>query len=448
MSKRPPILPGSSLPEETPADRALSLALAGERDAALRWSAAILRDDPTMATALTLTGRLLGEGGREEAAREACTVGCRRAIDYENLPLALAAAREVERFGGDPSSLLDEIAGAFCKDSERHGHGAKPPVPLPPAASFQPLASVLTGVALNNKATELVHTATRAMEKTERPAIGSVPLFSALDRESLRELVGALMPEWLPAGHTVLTQGEPGRDAYWVARGELEARRITKSDETIPLARLTGGSIFGEMALLSRSPRAGSVVTLRPSLVVRIDKTSLDKVAQKYPAVAVELGQHCRDRMVDNLLKTSDVLRVVPKDDLPVLVAKFKIVTFEVQDRLVNQDEFPTGIFLLASGEVAVVRREASEEQLVLHTLGAGDVVGEVATLLRRKTSAEIVAVHPTVTLFLPTSELLALVREHPSILAELYLLAVKRDDETIKILGEEASAAEDFDLL
>ncbi|HTJ83436.1 MAG TPA: hypothetical protein VL400_17070, partial [Polyangiaceae bacterium] len=89
MSKRPPTLPGSSMPEETPADRALSLALAGERDAALRWSGAIVRDDPTMATALMLTGRLLGEGGREEAAREACTAAVRRAIDFENLPLAV-----------------------------------------------------------------------------------------------------------------------------------------------------------------------------------------------------------------------------------------------------------------------------------------------------------------------------------------------------------------------
>jgi hypothetical protein len=79
------------LPEESPADRALQLALAGERDAALRWSAAILRDDPGMPTALCLTGRLLGEGGREEAAREACTTAARRAIDVENLPLAVTA---------------------------------------------------------------------------------------------------------------------------------------------------------------------------------------------------------------------------------------------------------------------------------------------------------------------------------------------------------------------
>jgi CRP-like cAMP-binding protein len=84
----------------------------------------------------------------------------------------------------------------------------------------------------------------------------------------------------------------------------------------------------------------------------------------------------------------------------------------------------------------------------VLKTLTAGDVVGEVAAIFRRKTSAEIVAVHPTVTLFLPTNELLGLVREHPAILAELYLLAVQRDDETRAIMDEEAAAAEDFDLI
>jgi cAMP-dependent protein kinase regulator len=191
-------------------------------------------------------------------------------------------------------------------------------------------------------------------------------------------------------------------------------------------------------------------VSLRPSIVVRIDKAALDTVAKKHPEIATELGLHCRDRMVENLLRTNDVLRVVPRKDLPALVARFRIECFEKHDRLVAQDEFPTGIFLIASGEVAVVRREGENaaDSLVLKTLGAGDVVGEVAALLRRKTSADLVAAHPTVTLFLPTGDLLGLVREHPAILAELYLLAVQRDEETRAILDEVAVAAEDFDLV
>ncbi len=448
MAKNPPVLPGSHLPEETPVDRALQLALAGERDAALRWAAAVIKNDLAMPTALCITGRLLGEGGREETAREACTVAVRRAIDLENLPLAVVAAGEAGRFGADSGPLLDEIAEAFAKGSPRYGDGAAPPVPLPPAANFQPLPSVLSGVALTNKATELVHEANRALAEAKRPPIGKVSLFSALDRSGLRDLLAAFIPEWILSGQTVIEQGTVGRDAFWVARGELEARRITRTGGTITLARLRGGSVFGEMALLSRAPRAGTVVTLRPTLVVRIEKEALDRTAQAHPEIGTELGLHCRDRMVQNLLRTSDVLRVVPEKDLPAFVERFKIVSFEQQDKLVVQDEFPTGIFLVASGEVAMVRREADGGTLVLKTLSPGDVVGEVATLLRRKTGADVMAVQPTVTLFLPTQQLLDLVRANPAVLAELYLLAVQRDDETNAILDEEASVAEDFDLL
>jgi CRP-like cAMP-binding protein len=399
--------------------------------------------------ALTLLGRLLGEAGRQEVAREACTVAIERAIDLENLPLAVVAAREAERFGADVAPLLDVIADSFCAGSPRHGQGAAPPVHLPNADTFQPLPSVLTGALLSNKAAEIVHDCRKKLEAADRPGISALPLFSALDAPALRQLCEAMQPEWLPVDHVVIEQGAEGEDAYWVARGELEARR-TRRNETIPLARLRAGSLFGEMALLSRTPRAGSVVTVRPSVVVRINKKVLDTLAEGHPAIASELGIHCRDRMVANLLKTSDVLKVVPEKDLPALISKFRIVCFETNDRLLQQDELPLGIYLIASGEVAVVRRdgEGAGEPLILGTLGAGDVAGEVASILRRKASVEIVAAHPTVTLFLPTGDLVSLTESHPTILARLYLLAIKHDEEERVIMSEEASAAEDFDLV
>ena len=449
MRTFPPVLPGSNQAAESPGDRALALALAGERDAALRWAAAVIKMDGGMPMALCLSGRLLGEAGRQEVAREACVVAVERAIDLENLPLAVVAAREAERFGADVGPLLDTIAGAFCKDSPRHGDGATPPTPLPPAEKFQPLASVLGGALLINKATEIVHDCKKKLEESKRPGISSVPLFSALEKESLRQLCEAMVPEWYPNDKVIIEQGAEGEDAYWIARGELEARRL-KKNETIVLARLKPGALFGEMALLSRAPRAGSVVTVRASVVVKISKRVLDRIAETHPAVATELGIHCRDRMVGNLLKTSEVLRVVPEADLPALVSKFRIVCFEKNDRLLVQEELPSGIYLIASGEAAVVRHEdgRTDEPLIFATLGPGDVAGEVATVLRRKSTAEVVAAHPTVTLFLPASELTSLGSSHPTILAELYLLAIKRDEETNSIMSEEASAAEDFDLI
>ncbi len=447
MGLSPPSLPGSNAPNESPIDIALSLAVAGERETALRWAAAILRADLAMPSALCLVGRLLGEMGRQETAREACRVAVARAIDLENLPLAVVAARELTRFGGNGEAELDRIAEAFCKDSARLGDGSPPPPPLTLGADFQPLASVLTGLMLVNKATEVVHEAKRALATVEiSPGIAAQPLFSQMGAEGLRELVATMEPVWIGADTVVIEQGDTGAEAFFVARGELEVRR-ERGPEVLVLAHLVAGTLFGEMALLSRSPRAAGVVSIRPSIVLRVTKEALDKVALAHPEVGMELASHCRARMVQNLVRVSEVLRAVPLRDRPALVQRFVTRTYEQGDTLINHGERPDGMHLIASGEVTVVRREG-DEPLVLATLGPGDVVGEVALVLRRTASADAVAVCPTVTLFLPVEDFLGTIHDHPSILAELYGIAVRRDEETSSIMAEEALLADDFVLL
>lgn len=444
----PPVLPGSTHTAESPIDRALGLALADEREAALRWVAALVRHDPSMPTALCLAGRLLGELGRHEAARNACSVAIERAVDLENLPLAVAAARELGRFGGDPDPHLDLIASSFCKGSPRLGPGAPPPPPMPAAEPFQPLPSVLTGALLLSKATEIVHEAKRRLAaEPARPGIAALPLFSALGQGALRALCTAFAPLWIPEGAVVIAQGAASSEAYLVARGELEVRR-ERGGEVVPLARLTNGALFGEMALISSAPRAGSVVATRPSIVLGIKREAVEALAEIHPEVAGELGAQCRARMLETLARMSDVLRAMPEADRSALVQRLTARSFDKGELLLTQDERPPGLFLLASGEVAVVRREPGGDPLVLGALGPGEVVGEVETVLRRPASADVIATHPTVALHLPATEFLGVALEHPAVLAQFYQLAVRRDEENRTIMEEEVSVAEDFVLL
>src|SRR5271154_4274166 len=131
MRTAPPALPGSQA-SESPLDRALTLMLAGEREAALRWCAAAVLQDASVPSALILTCRLLADAGRTEAAIEGFELGVKRAIDTGNLPLAVAAVGDLKMLGVDVSMLLDEIAGAFCMGSPRlSDEAAPPPPPLP-----------------------------------------------------------------------------------------------------------------------------------------------------------------------------------------------------------------------------------------------------------------------------------------------------------------------------
>ena len=53
-----------------------------------------------------------------------------------------------------------------------------------------------------------------------------------------------------------------------------------------------------------------------------------------------------------------------------------------------------------------------------------------------------------TETELIPREEFIGLIRDHPAILAGLYLVAVERDEETTNVLGETTAIAEDFDLV
>ena len=438
---------------DSPLDRALALLLAGETEAALRWSAAVVQQDASVPSALILTCRLLAEAGRTEAAVEGLELGVKRAIDTGNLPLAVAAVGDLRLLGVAVERHLDEIAGAFCLGSPRLSDDATPPPPpLPHDSNFEPLSSFLSGPALLSKATAIIHEASKEFEAlgdAPSPLISPLPLFSALEKDGLRALIGCFEMITVAAGKAVIEEGEEGAEAYIVARGELEVRRTTEDGERITLARLTNGALFGEMALLSRAPRAASVVACRPSILLVARRDALEAVAEVRQDVGIELAAHCRRRMVANLVRTSAALLAVPSHERPALVERFETRVFEKGDKLIEEGKDTSGLHVIASGEVAVVGHEEGGEPFVIATLGAGETVGEVALVLRRKANADVVAVHPTVTLHLPREEFVTLVRDHPAILAGLYLVAVERDEETSNALAvSSVSVADDYILV
>lgn len=448
----PPRLPGT--PQgDSPADRALALSLADELDPALRWGAALVRSEPAGPLGLLVTARLLAAAGRREVAIEGLEVAVARAVDSGNLPLAVAACCDLKTLRHDPAAHFDTIAKTFCAGSPRLlSKGASPPELPRSAEAFQPLAAALSGKALLGKAQELIHEARQLLDRElaaqpTRPKVAPQPLFGALGQADLRAMLDVFEVKTVAAGAVLIEEGTPGAEAYFLARGELEVRRKTEPGESLLLARLGNGALFGEMALLSRAPRAASVVAARPSIILVARKEALDTIAARQPKVAQVFADHCRRRMVENLVRTSSILSAVKADERPALVERFVTRTYEDGDVLINQGHTSEGLHLIASGEVAVMHHDGGDTTLIAK-LGVGEVVGEVALVLRRPSSADVIAACPTVTLHLPRDRFLELIKEHPAILGELYELAIKRDEETSSIVAQEAAEADDFVLL
>jgi len=82
-----------------------------------------------------------------------------------------------------------------------------------------------------------------------------VPLFAGLDDRELGQISDTMRERRFPAGSTVTQEGAAGAGFFVIEDGEAE---VTVAGE--PRRRIGAGDYFGEIALLTESPRTATIV--------------------------------------------------------------------------------------------------------------------------------------------------------------------------------------------
>ena len=72
----------------------------------------------------------------------------------------------------------------------------------------------------------------------------------------------------VPAGDTVIRQGDPGDAFYVIDHGRLS---VTKDGQLLPYD-MEAGESFGELALLRNAPRSATITAIEPSRLLRVDR--------------------------------------------------------------------------------------------------------------------------------------------------------------------------------
>jgi len=78
----------------------------------------------------------------------------------------------------------------------------------------------------------------------------------------------------VPAGTYIIKEGEPADSFYLVSEGEVDVRKKTRWGQEAKLSAVGNGEGFGEMALLTCSPRCCSVVAITGVRLLRLLKKS------------------------------------------------------------------------------------------------------------------------------------------------------------------------------
>ena len=101
----------------------------------------------------------------------------------------------------------------------------------------------------------------------------------------------------IAGGHTLIEQGAPGDSMYLSISGRLRA--YVRDDEGVPrMVREMGrGQVIGEMSLYTDEPRSASVVAIRDSVLVRLDRAHFAELLALSPQVSTALTRQIIHRL-------------------------------------------------------------------------------------------------------------------------------------------------------
>jgi CRP/FNR family cyclic AMP-dependent transcriptional regulator len=125
--------------------------------------------------------------------------------------------------------------------------------------------------------------------------LSRVPLFERCSRRDLAKIASIAHEVEYPAATPVVRKGDPGNELFLVVDGEVDVRRGVRK-----LATLRAGNFFGEIALITGSPRTATVTTGTPMRALVIASRDFRKLLQDSPdiqfKVLQEVGQRLEER--------------------------------------------------------------------------------------------------------------------------------------------------------
>lgn len=132
-----------------------------------------------------------------------------------------------------------------------------------------------------------------------------------LNAEQWRNIGPYLTQHEIRTGDLVIKQGDADRTMYFLGRGSLQVFSTGGPPGSSRIAILRPGSVVGEPGLFIDGPRMANVEAMTPSIVWALRGPRLEELAQRLPALALEIvraaGGVMAQRMRANLANKTAV---------------------------------------------------------------------------------------------------------------------------------------------
>ena len=127
--------------------------------------------------------------------------------------------------------------------------------------------------------------------------IKRVPLFSSASKQELAEIASIADEIDLPEGKVLITEGDAGREFFVLVDGTADVARGGKK-----VATLGPGDFFGEIALISKTPRNATITTTSPVRALVITDRAFRQLLERWPDIAVGVLTALAERLAPTTL--------------------------------------------------------------------------------------------------------------------------------------------------
>ncbi len=411
-------------------------------DRALGVFAEAVRRQPGDHRARMLAARCYaGEAERAVTTLHACAEGL---LKRDYLLSAIAACKQALPFAPRERRIRETLARIHARAARVVGGRAAGPPPLPPESLYdgQVQADLMTleGQELSDQSI-LVLAAVDASASSDPNARPPLPLFADIEREAFVDLVELLEYRELKEGDVLCTEGTATDRITVLVAGKAEVtRRVEGEDKT--LAFLGGGSIFGEITMLTGAAPSSTITAVSDCDVLEIEREALNLLARMYPSVPGALAAFAQARMARNLIATSPLFAQVPEAERPALLQRFEFKGMSGGEKVIEEGAPVQALVLVLAGELIVQKEDPDGGVVSLSILREGDIAGEISLLKGLRATATVAASRKTAVALLSRPNFEALLKEQPRLRDFLEQLSDKR----LKRIGEAMRPAEILD--
>lgn len=180
--------------------------------------------------------------------------------------------------------------------------------------------------------------------------------FPGIKPDEVREIIVNSQIKSYPAGSVLCREDAIEHTFYMILEGEFEVTKTINNAEKRLLKTLLAGDFFGEMALIHNAPRAATVESLTPAVVLELDKQGFDRVLKHSPSVATAMVAE-----ISNRLRQNDQLAI---EDLRLRAREIADAYQKLAEQDMARNEFLTSIahelrtpLMVASGYLHTLKK-------------------------------------------------------------------------------------------